>query len=236
MDINITRKNIPSIAISKDLLIEFCKLLDDEYDQAKDNMSSAPRQREYKLECKREVIIRTNSTDFMGHYPVRDLKKIELCFKSENKKIDIRLDLDNSNLSDFIISGKNSQAVTDTENQIGNILRNHGAKKEFFHLNWKVGLPTYLAIAATVSLPLAIFFRRTILPLESFATTYILILIIVIGPSVFFLSLLVKWLFPKYETDYAARIKHRISILVAIIGSLTLVGLILSGIMRIPIS
>lgn len=221
MNNNITRKNIPSIIISKAILEELCRILDKEYEDTNGNL-------EYKFIGRREVLLRSNSEDFLQFYPFKHITKIEMSFKSPRKKIMIKFDFDHSHFSEFIVSGSDAEKVSDTARNVEEVFKNYATLNTPFIRNWKRALPIYVAITAVLSLPIAIFFHKSFPISQSFTNAYIIILLLMIGPSVVVWNILIKALFPIYEIPYSTKVKHRTLIIIIISIILGLVSIYLS--------
>ena len=142
---NKIKKNIPSIIISKTLLEQLCRIVD-ESDREEQGYKS------YKFISKREEIIKNNSQILLEYYLPQSLKKIEFNYTNncESKAINIRIDLNKIFLSKFTVIGDDSRWVSVIAKRIENIFENFKTQNNIFYLRRNIASLIYVTLSTII--------------------------------------------------------------------------------------
>jgi hypothetical protein len=213
---NKIRKNIPSIIISKTLLEQLCKIVDEEYREEQGCMKS------YRFISKKEEIIKNNSKIFLEYYLPESLKKIEFDYNNscESKAINICIDFAKIFLSKFTVIGDDSIWVSVIAKRIDTVFENFKTRNDIFHTRWKIASLIYVALSAIIICFTVIWLYRhhVIMYAEySFEYIYPIVFALLVLPYSSGLHMLFKWLYPHYTTNRNAfHIKFRNWIIIGI--------------------
>jgi hypothetical protein len=190
---NLTRKEVPSIVITKELLGELSTILENSTASNKDSRSS------FKIVGRNnEVIIRNNSLDFLKYYSDK-VKAIEMASDCETKNIKIRIDFAEPSLSQFIIRGTEPNWVNETTENFEQLFK-HNKRGNEFHCGIIKPLIVYSCLALIISYFVSAFLSNNILVITSLENVrlYGMVFGVVIAPSLIGFHILFKRLHRKY--------------------------------------
>jgi hypothetical protein len=187
---NLTRKEIPSLIITREFLAKLSNIIEDSI------TNNEYRTISFKLVRNNEVMIRNNSMDFLKYYITNNVKAIEMVSACDAKNIKIKIDFRKSSSSEYIISGNDPEWVNELTERIEHLLKINVRKNDLFHSGLKKPLIIYSGLALIISYPVTALLVYNIL--VSDFKLYMFVFGVLISPSLIGFHFLFKRLSPKY--------------------------------------
>lgn len=199
---NITRKMIPSLTISMEMLVKLCTILDREFNRKK--MGILADQKcfvKYQFKGNSYENIR-ESASAIRDLSIKGIKEVFLEFSCENKLITIRFDLKRDYLSEYRVQGKDPMWVDEIANNIDTVFVKHTTPNDLFHLHWKRALPLYALMTAILCyfLDVLIYYTMQINDVtRDFNINYVVLYLSLVGPMMLCWHEMFQRLFPKFS-------------------------------------
>jgi hypothetical protein len=213
---NTQRVYLPSVVIDEHILFDLCRLLESEYrrSESKDNCYVRT-----KLLSKSRELTSAGSDIFLICFLFKDLVKLDIDFHSDDKDASIRINLEDTHLSYFLVSSTDSEWVQNLTKAIDDILFKYRTKNDRFG-TWKWRLVFYIPIAALTALLISIPINNT----QEFSSLKYITAFLISLPCLYGWYVMFQWLYPKYETVGTWRIKYRTLSLILILSILIVIG------------
>lgn len=205
--------------ITKDVLDEVSKVIDEEYQEAKSTDKYSTIRYSFKVRQRDREYATDNRTNFISNNIIRpDLSLVNMQLYSRNIDVIARLHLSIMDDSYIEIKSNNLTKLNGINGRIESIFSEPTIKTRnyLFHSRWSWVISYMIAISLNVFNPL--FFQYSIFD------RFVWILFWSISLSII-LKFFFTWLFPKVETQYSIQVKIRKAVLASIIAiGFTLLG------------
>lgn len=225
---------IKSVQLTKSLLSDLCKLLNDENMNFNKEQADKKSQLEFLIETKNKKIETNDSEVFLRDGVPQKFNEIKLYFRGGDKRIKITFDTI-FDIRRFTVEGIDSVWVNGITRKLENLFQKYDTKNGFFHTkkSWVIYFGIAIVLAASAYFSLSPFVSDKPLdelPIEiQIFEIFAVVLWIVLVNSVMGWALLFRQLFPLIETENSISIKIRkwiiggiIAILVSILANVVL--------------
>lgn len=214
------KSKIIGCRITKDVLEEVSKVIEEEYQESKSTDKYSKGNYSFKVRQREREYTTDNRSNFLSNTTLRhDLMEVDVHLYSSNTDVTVRLLLSTTMFDSYIeVTSNNLTKLNGINGRLETIFSEPKTKtRNYLFHSRRSWLISYLII-----LPLMAF--NPLFSQNSLSEKLVSVLVWSLGPS-FLLKYFFTWLFPKIETEYIIQLKIRKAVLFAIVTiGLTLLG------------